>query len=46
MKEPEMLKIAELLRRTVIEEEVPQNIKKDVARLSAEFQRVEYCFQK
>jgi glycine hydroxymethyltransferase len=46
MKEPEMLKIAELLKRTITDEESPQSIKKDVARLSAEFQEVEYCFKK
>lgn len=46
MKEPEMLKIAELLKRTIIDKESPQSIKKDVAKLSAEFQKVEYCFKK
>jgi glycine hydroxymethyltransferase len=46
MKEPEMLKIAELLKRTIIDKENPQSIKKDVAKLSAEFQKVEYCFKK
>jgi glycine hydroxymethyltransferase len=45
MKENEMLKIAELIKKTVVDEEKPVNIKKDVARLSANFQKVEYCFE-
>jgi glycine hydroxymethyltransferase len=45
MKEPEMLRVAELLKRTIIDEEKPETIKKDVARLCAEFQKVEYCFK-
>jgi hypothetical protein len=39
-----MLKIAELLKRTVIDDEKPEAIKKEVAKLSAEFQKVQYCF--
>jgi glycine hydroxymethyltransferase len=35
MKESEMARIAELLKRTVIDEEKPQNIKRDVAKLSS-----------
>jgi glycine hydroxymethyltransferase len=45
MKEKEMLTIAELLKRTVIDEEQARSIKKDVARLSAQFQKTEYCFE-
>jgi glycine hydroxymethyltransferase len=44
MKEPEMLKIAELLKRTIKDDEKPTTIKKEVAKLSAEFQKVQYCF--
>jgi len=44
MKENEMLKIAELIKRTVVDGEKPENITKDVAKLCAEFQKVEYCF--
>jgi glycine/serine hydroxymethyltransferase len=44
MKQHEMHKIAELLKRTVIDKEKPETIKKEVARLSAEFQEIEYCF--
>ena len=46
MKESEMLKIAELLKRTAIDDEKPETIKKDVARLSGEFQKIQYCFDK
>jgi glycine hydroxymethyltransferase len=46
MKESEMLKIAELLKRTAIDDEKAETIKKDVARLSGEFQKVQYCFDK
>jgi glycine hydroxymethyltransferase len=44
MKQHEMHKIAELLKRTVIDKENPETIRKEVARLSAEFQKIEYCF--
>jgi len=46
MKEEEMLKIAELIKRTVVDAEQPEKIKKDVAKLCAEFQKVGYCFEK
>ena len=46
MKEKEMLKIAELIKRTVVDAEQPEKIKKDVAKLCAEFQKVGYCFEK
>lgn len=45
MKEGEILKIAELIKRTVIDEERPENIKREVAELCAEFQKVEYSFE-
>jgi glycine hydroxymethyltransferase len=44
MKEPEMLKIAELVKRTIIDNEKPDTIKKSVAKLAAEFQKAQYCF--
>lgn len=44
MKEQEMLRIAELLKRVVIDEEKPETVKKEVAKFSAEFQKTEYCF--
>jgi glycine hydroxymethyltransferase len=44
MKEREMLRIAELLKRTIIDGEGADSIKKDVAKLSGEFQKVAFCF--
>jgi glycine hydroxymethyltransferase len=44
MKETEMLKIAELIKRTVIDTENPETIKKNVAKLAVEFQQAKYCF--
>ena len=46
MKEDEMLKIAEMIKRVAIDTEPLENIKKDVAKLCAEFQKVKYCFEK
>jgi glycine hydroxymethyltransferase len=45
MKEGEMLKIAELIKRAVMDGENPNSIKKDVAKLCAEFQKIEFCFE-
>jgi glycine hydroxymethyltransferase len=45
MKEGEMLKTAELIKRTIIDEDKPENIKGDVAKLCAEFQKAEYSFE-
>jgi glycine hydroxymethyltransferase len=44
MKGNEMLKIAELIKRTIVDGEKSENITKDVAKLCSEFQKVEYCF--
>jgi glycine hydroxymethyltransferase len=44
MKEADMLRIAELFRRVIVEEEKPETVKNDVAKLCSEFQKVEYCF--
>jgi glycine hydroxymethyltransferase len=46
MKESEMMKIAELTKRAVIDKEKHEKIRKDVARLRSEFPKVEYCFDK
>jgi len=46
MKEDDMLKIAELIKRTVIDKEQPESIRNNVAKLCSEFQKVEYCFDK
>jgi len=45
MKENEMLRIAELIKRTIVDKENPEKIKREVAKLSAEYQNVEYCFK-
>jgi glycine hydroxymethyltransferase len=45
MKEREILEIAALIKRTVIDKEQPENVKKDVARLCADFQKIKYCFE-
>jgi len=45
MKEREMLRIAELIKKTAFDEENPENIKKEVAQLCADFQKVGYCFE-
>jgi hypothetical protein len=39
-----MLKISELIKRTIFDGEKPERIRKDVAKLCSEFQGVEYCF--
>ena len=44
MKDKDMSKIAELIKRTVIDKENPETIKKEVAKLATEFQKVHYCF--
>ena len=44
MKGDEMLKIAEIIKRVAIDAESPENVKKDVAKLCSEFQKVKYCF--
>jgi len=46
MKQPEMTKIAELLKRTVKDKENPENIKKEIAKLNRQFQKTQYCFEK
>jgi len=45
MKEVEMLRIAELIKRAVMDDEQPENVKKDVVKLCAESQKIEYCFE-
>jgi glycine hydroxymethyltransferase len=45
MKEGEMAKIAELIKRTVLDRENPEKIKLEVTRLCSEFQDIQYCFK-
>jgi glycine hydroxymethyltransferase len=44
MKETEMHRIAELIKRTIVDKEQPEKIKKDVFKLCSEFQKIEYSF--
>ncbi|NWG10605.1 hypothetical protein HXY33_02475 [Candidatus Bathyarchaeota archaeon] len=44
MKEGEMLKIAELIKRTAVDGENSEKIRKDVAKLCSEFHKLKYCF--
>jgi len=44
MKQTEMHRIAELLKRTAIDNEKPETVKRDVAELNREFPKTEYCF--
>ncbi len=46
MKQTEMEKIAELIKRTITDNENPENIKKEVATLNHHFQKTQYCFEK
>ena len=46
MKEAEMVKIAELVKRAVIDRENPETVKRDVVKMAIEFQKVHYCFDK
>jgi len=45
MKEGEMEKIAEFIKRRLIDEEETERLKKEVTRFIRDFQRVEYCFE-
>ncbi|MEM2806891.1 MAG: hypothetical protein QXK86_08605 [Candidatus Bathyarchaeia archaeon] len=45
MREEEMAKIAELIKRAVLDGEDPEIIKGEVAKLCSEFQSIEYCFK-
>jgi len=45
MKEKEMPQIAELIKRTLVDKESPEKIKKEIAKLCGEFQKTEYCFE-
>jgi glycine hydroxymethyltransferase len=44
MKEAEMSRVADLLRRVVVEEERPEAVRNDVTKLCSEFPKIEYCF--
>lgn len=45
MKEDEMEKISEFVKRWLVDKEEAEKIKKEVTRFIRDFQRVEYCFE-
>lgn len=45
MKEKEMEKIANFIKRVIIERENPEKIKKEVIKFRKRFQKVKYCFK-
>lgn len=45
MKQKEMLKVAEFIKRVLKDKEKPQRIKKEIERFMSEFQEVEFCFK-
>jgi glycine hydroxymethyltransferase len=45
MKDAEMKKIAELIKRCILDNESTETVKKDVAKMVSEYQTVEYCFK-
>jgi len=46
MKEKEMLRIAELIKRAIVDKEDSEKIRAETAKLCSEFQGIEYCFDK
>jgi len=45
MKEGDMAKIAELIRRVVMDRESPSDVREDARRLASEFGEVRYAFE-
>ncbi|MBS7647250.1 MAG: hypothetical protein QXK93_03460 [Candidatus Bathyarchaeia archaeon] len=45
MKENEMVKIAEFIKRIALDGENPETVRRDVIRLCSDFQNIEYCFK-
>jgi glycine hydroxymethyltransferase len=45
MKESEMLEIANLIKRVIIDREPPENVRKDVVEFRKDYQKVHYCFE-
>jgi len=45
MKEEEMLKIGELMKRVVLDDEKPLLVKRDVIKLVKEFEEIKFCFE-
>ncbi len=45
MREDDMERIAEFIRRVIVDEEAPSRVKEDVTKLAEEFQEIKYCFK-
>jgi glycine hydroxymethyltransferase len=45
MKEKEMVEVAELIKRVVIDKQDPKKVKADVVEFRKDFQKVHYCFE-
>ena len=45
MKEPEMKWIADFVKRVVIDQELPDKVRKDVSEFRKDYQKVQYCFE-
>lgn len=45
MKESEMVEVAELIKRIVIDKQNPKKVKADVVEFRKDFQKVHYCFE-
>lgn len=45
MKEPEMEKIAELIKRRLVDNENAQTVKREAGKLAGDFQQTAYCFK-
>jgi glycine hydroxymethyltransferase len=45
MKEPEMDRIADFIKRVVIDGEEPKSVAIDVAKFRRDYQKVHYCFE-
>ena len=44
MRESDMVEVAELIKRVVLDQEDPKKVAKDVAEFRKDFQKVHYCF--
>jgi len=45
MRESEMQRIAELMKRVIVDGEEPRRVREDTMKLAEEFQGIEYCFK-
>jgi glycine hydroxymethyltransferase len=45
MKPPEMAEIAEFVKRVIIDKELVEKVRTDVAEFRKDYQKVHYCFE-